>query len=98
MTQNKAAARVLAHPNGQKCGISQNHRIILLHCVRFGKLFAKTCAVMLTLLGLAALGGIAQGGGLPAVLALLAAIVTENWALGAWFSLAETEAYLCAES
>lgn len=98
MPQNKAAARVLEHPNGQKCELTKTHKTILLHFVRFGKLFAKTCAVMLTLLGLAALGGIAQGGGLPAVLALLAAIVTENWALGAWFSLAETEAYLCAES
>ena len=91
MIKNKAAARVLAHPNGQKRGVSQNHKIILLHFVRFGKLFAKTCAVMLALLGLAALAGIAQGGGLPAVLALIGAVVTENWTLGAWFTLSELE-------
>lgn len=95
MTENKAAARVLEHPNGQS-ELSQTHKTILLHFVRFGKLFAKTCAVMQALLGLAALAGIAQGGGLAAVLALLGAIVAENWTLGAWFSLAEMEAYLCA--
>ncbi|WP_415968644.1 hypothetical protein [Gemmiger formicilis] len=98
MTENKAAARVLEHPNGQKRELSQTHKNILLHFVRFGKLFAKTCAVMLTLLGLAAFAGAVQGGGLPAMLSMLAAIVADNWALGAWFSLNETEAYLCAES
>lgn len=76
MTENKAAARVLEHPNGQKRELSQTHKNILLHFVRFGKLFAKTCAVMLTLLGLAAFAGAVQGGGLPA-------IVADNWALGA---------------
>lgn len=98
MTENKAAARVLEHPNGQKRELSQTHKNILLHFVRFGKLFAKTCAVMLTLLGLAAFAGAVQGGGLPAMLSMLAAIVADNWALGAWLSLNETEAYLCAES
>ena len=98
MTENKAAARVLEHPNGQKRELSQTHKNILLHFVRFGKLFAKTCAVMLTLLGLAAFAGAVQGGGLPAMLSMLAAIVADNWALGAWFRLNETEAYLCAES
>lgn len=98
MPQNKVAARVLEHPNGQKCELTKTHKTILLHFVRFGKLFAKTCAVMLTLLGLAAFAGAVQGGGLPAVLSLLAAIVADNWALGAWFSLDETEAYLCVES
>lgn len=62
MTENKAAARVLEHPNGQKRELSQTHKNILLHFVRFGKLFAKTCAVMLTLLGLAAFAGAVQGG------------------------------------
>lgn len=98
MSQNKAAARVLEHPNGLDRELTKTHKTILLHFVRFGKLFAKTCAVTLTLLGLAAFAGAVQGGGLPAVLAMLAAIVAENWALGAWFSLDETEAYLCAES
>ena len=98
MTQNKAAARVLEHPNGLECELTKTHKTILLHFVRFGKLFTKTCAVTLTLLGLAAFAGAVQGGGLPAVLAMLAAIVADNWALGAWFSLGETEAYLCAES
>ena len=98
MYQNKEAARVLEHPNGLDRELTKTHKIILLHFVRFGKLFAKTCAVTLTLLGLAAFTGAVQGGGLPAVLSLLAAIVADNWALGAWFSLGETEAYLCAES
>lgn len=91
MTPNKEAARVLAHPNGKKCGITKNHKIIVLQIVRFGKLFAKTCAVGIALLGLCALAGAAQGGGLRAVLALIAATVTENWTLGAWHTLAEIE-------
>lgn len=59
MSQNKAAAPVLEHRNGQKRELSQTHKNILLHFVRFGKLFAKTCAVTLTLLGLAAFAGAA---------------------------------------
>ena len=100
MSQNKAAAPVLEHRNGQKREVSQTHKTILLHFVRVGKYFAKTCAVMLALLGLAALAGIAQGGGLPAVLAMLAAIVAENWTLGVWFTLSEIEkeAAVCAVS
>ena len=56
MPTNKEAAQVLAHPNGQRCELTQIHNHILLHVVRFGKVFCKTCAVMLALLGLAALG------------------------------------------
>lgn len=82
MTENKAAAPVLEHRNGQKRELSQTHKNILLHFVRFGKYFAKTCTVTLTLLGLAAFAGAVQGGGLPAVLAMLAAIVADNWAHG----------------
>ena len=100
MSQNKAAAPVLEHRNGQKRELSQTHKNILLHFVRFGKLFAKTCAVTLTLLGLAAFAGAVQGGGLAAVLALIAAIVAENWTLGVWFALSEIEkeAAICAVS
>ena len=46
MTENKAAARVLEHPNGLECELAKTHKTILLHFVRFGKLFAKTCAVV----------------------------------------------------
>ena len=100
MSQNKAAAPVLEHRNGQKRELSQTHKNILLHFVRFGKYFAKTCAVMLALLGLAAAASIPQGGGLAAVLALIAAIVAENWTLGVWFALSEIEkeAAICAVS
>ena len=34
------------------------HNHILLHAVRFGKVFCKTCAVMLALLGLAAMAAL----------------------------------------
>ena len=37
MYQNKEAARVLAHPNGQRRELTQIHNHILLHAVRFGK-------------------------------------------------------------
>lgn len=46
MPTNKEAARVLAHPNGQRCELTQIHNHILLHAVRFGKVFCKTCAVL----------------------------------------------------
>ena len=96
MTANKEAARVLAHPNGQKRELSQTHKTILLHFVRFGKLFTKTCAVALAILGLAAIAGIAEGGGSAAVLVLIGSIAALNGACGAWFSLCEKEVALCA--
>lgn len=37
MPTNKEAARVLAHPNGQRCELTQILNHILLHAVRFGK-------------------------------------------------------------
>ena len=61
MPTNKEAARVLAHPNGQRCELTQIHNHILLHVVRFGKVFCKTCAVMLALLGLAEAARIVYG-------------------------------------
>ena len=61
MPKNKEAARVLAHPNGQRCELTQIHNHILLHAVRFGKVFCKTCAVMLALLGLAEAARIVYG-------------------------------------
>ena len=61
MPTNKETARVLAHPNGQRCELTQIHNHILLHAVRFGKVFCKTCAVMLALLGLAEAARIVYG-------------------------------------
>ena len=61
MPTNKEAARVLAHPNGQRCELTQIHNHILLHAVRFGKVCCKTCAVMLALLGLAEAARIVYG-------------------------------------
>ena len=85
MYQNKAAPRVLAHPNGQSCELTQIHNHILLHVVRFGKVFCKTCAVMLALLGLAALAALPTAT-VSAVLTLIGAIAALNWVCGAWFT------------
>ena len=74
MPTNKEAAQVLAHPNGQRCELTQIHNHILLHVVRFGKVFCKTCAVMLALLGLAALAALPTAT-VSAVLTLIGAIV-----------------------
>ena len=90
MPTNKEAARVLAHPNGQRCELTQIHNHILLHVVRFGKVFCKTCAVMLVLLGLAAL----PTATVSAVLTLIGAIAALNWVCGAWFTLCEMEVAL----
>lgn len=73
MPTNKEAARVLAHPNGQRCELTQIHNHILLHAVRFGKVFCKTCAVMLALLGLAAMAALPTAT-VSAVLTLIGAI------------------------
>ncbi len=88
MPTNKEAARVLAHPNGQRCELTQIHNHILLHVVRFGKVFCKTCAVMLALLGLAALAALPTAT-VSAVLTLIGAIAALNWVCGAWFTLCE---------
>lgn len=90
MYQNKEAARVLAHPNGQRCELTQIHNHILLHAVRFGKVFCKTCAVML---GLAALASLPTAP-VSAVLTLIGAIAALNWVCGAWFTLCEMEVML----
>lgn len=95
MYQNKEAARVLAHPNGQKRELTQIHNHILLHAVRFGKVFCKTCAVMLALLGLAALASL-PAAPVSAVLTLIGATAALNWVCGAWFTLCEMEVALCA--
>ena len=100
MPTNKEAARVLAHPNGQRRELTQIHNHILLHVVRFGKVFCKTCAVMLALLGLSIYRrGRAARAALPtatvsAVLTLIGAIVALNWVCGAWFTLCEMEGML----
>lgn len=93
MPTNKEAARVLAHPNGQRCELTQIHNHILLHAVRFGKVFCKTCAVMLALLGLAALAALPTAT-VSAVLTLIGAIAAMNWVCGAWFTLCEMEGML----
>ena len=92
MPTNKEAAQVLAHPKGQRRELTQIHNHILLHAVRFGKVFCKTCAVMLALLGLAAL----PTATVSAVLTLIGAIAALNWVCGAWFTLCEMEVALCA--
>ena len=95
MPTNKEAAQVLAHPNGQRRELTQIHNHILLHAVRFGKVFCKTCAVMLALLA-----GVfwltIQGATVSAVLTLIGAIAALNWVCGAWFTLCEMEVALCA--
>lgn len=95
MPTNKEAARVLAHPNGQRCELTQIHNHILLHTVRFGKVFCKTCAAMLALLELAALASLPTAP-VSAVLTLIGAIAALNWVCGAWFTLCEMEVALCA--
>ena len=88
MPTNKEAAQVLAHPNGQRCELTQIHNHILLHAVRFGKVFCKTCAVMLALLGLAALELAAawRRGKRPA-LASIPAMLAPAAGLGLYFGL-----------
>lgn len=94
MPTNKEAAQVLAHPNGQRCELTQIHNHILLHVVRFGKVFCKTCAVMLALLGLAALAALPTATVSGGADADRRHRRPELGSGGAWFTLCEMEGML----
>ena len=54
MPTNKEAAQVLAHPNGQRCELTQIHNHILLHVLGLAALAAlptATVSAVLTLIG-----------------------------------------------
>ena len=83
MPTNKEAARVLAHPNGQKREIAQP-RVFIVHQMR------RTCKVLAAKLALtacgitamAAIGGLAEGAGEPAAAYLIGSVLIANHAAG----------------
>ncbi|HIZ47604.1 MAG TPA: hypothetical protein H9810_02645 [Candidatus Gemmiger excrementavium] len=86
MTQNKTAAPVLAHRNGQKRAIVKKHNPI----VPYLRAAVKTACVALGIYIAAAVAAL----NLPA---LLVGVLVLNALLGVWFALDE-EVASCAES
>lgn len=86
MTQNKTAAPVLAHRNGQKRAIVKKHNPI----VPYLRAAVKTACVALDIYIAAAVAAL----NLPA---LLVGVLVLNALLGVWFALDE-EVASCAES
>lgn len=86
MYQNKEAAQVLQHPNGQKREIAQP-RAFIVHQMR------RTCKVLAAKLALTACGitamtaiiGLVEGAGAPAAAYLLGSVLIANHA--AWVLL-----------
>lgn len=83
MNINKEAARVLEHPNGQRCELAQEH-ISIVHQM------LGTCKVLAAKLALTACGitamtaivGLAEGVGAPAVAYLIGSVLIANHAAG----------------
>ena len=88
MPTNKEAARVLAHPNGQKREIAQP-RVFIVHQMR------RTCKVLAAKLALTACGitamaaivGLAAGAGEPAAAYLIGSVLVANHAAGVLFGI-----------
>lgn len=83
MYQNKEAARVLAHPNGQKCELAQEHVSIVHQTLGTCKVLAAKLA--LTACGITAMTaiiGLAEGVGAPAAAYLIGSVLISNHAAG----------------
>lgn len=83
MPTNKAAARVLAHPNGQRREIAQPRVSIVHHPRRdFKRQAAKLVLTVCGLVFLTSIVGIAEGVGIPAACYMVGAVLTANHAAG----------------
>ena len=84
MPTNKDAARVLAHPNGQKREIAQPRVSIVHHPRRdFKRQTAKLVLTVCGLVFLTSIVGIAEGGGIPAACYTISSVLIANHAAGA---------------
>lgn len=83
MNENKEAARVLAHPNGQKREFTNLHASIVHQPRRgFKRFVAKTALTVCAIVFLISIVGIAEGGGIPAACYTIGSVLAANHAAG----------------
>lgn len=83
MYQNKEAARVLAHPNGQRCELAQEHVSIVHQTLGTCKvLAAKLALTACGITAMAAIVGLAEGAGAPAAAYLIGSVLIANHTAG----------------
>ena len=83
MPTNKEAARVLAHPNGQRFEIAQPRASIVHQTLGTCKvLAAKLALTACGITAMAAIVGLAEGAGAPAAAYLIGSVLIANHAAG----------------
>ena len=83
MPTNKEAARVLAHPNGQRCEIAQPRASIVHQTLGTCKvLAAKLALTACGITAMAAIVGLAVGAGAPAAAYLIGSVLIATHAAG----------------
>lgn len=88
MNVNKEAARVLEHPNGQRCGIAQPRASIVHQTLGTCKvLAAKLALTACGITAMAAIVGLAEGAGKPAAAYLIGSVLVANHAAGVLFGI-----------
>lgn len=85
MNQNKEAARVLEHPNGNNRREIATPRVSIVHRPRrdFKRQAAKLVLTVCGLAFLTSIVGIAEGGGIPAACYTISSVLIANHAAGA---------------
>lgn len=85
MNQNKEAARVLEHPNGNNRREIATPRVSIVHhpCRDFKRQAAKLVLTVCGLVFLTSIVGIAEGGGIPAACYTISSVLIANHAAGA---------------
>lgn len=85
MNQNKEAARVLEHPNGNNRREIATPRVSIVHHPRrdFKRQAAKLVLTVCGLVFLTSIVGIAEGGGIPAACYTISSVLIANHAAGA---------------
>lgn len=85
MNENKEAARVLEHPNGNNRREIATPRASIVHHLRrdFKRQAAKLVLTVCGLVFLTSIVGIAEGGGIPAACYTISSVLIANHAAGA---------------
>lgn len=85
MNKNNEAARVLEHPNGNNRREIATPRVSIVHHPRrdFKRQAAKLVLTVCSLVFLASIVGIAEGGGIPAACYTISSVLIANHAAGA---------------
>lgn len=88
MNVNKEAARVLEHPNGQRCEIAQPRASIVHQTLGTCKVLAAKLALTASgITAMTAIVGLAESVGAPAAAYLLGSVLVANHAAGVLFGI-----------